>query len=169
MPSCSQSPCLDQFNTHFRYVLSLSLSLSLFYFIFLNYNTLLQRRQSLSVYNFVVLGLSCSMWDLVPWPEIEPRPPPLGVWSLNPWATRKIPWSPSFLPLCFPQGWLQTLLQVSTLLFLPLSSSSSSVSLASSSPLLKWAPRWGPSCFDTIYFSSTIHPPTDVKMPKSVS
>ena len=23
--------------------------------------------------------LSCSMWNLVPWPEIEPRPPALGV------------------------------------------------------------------------------------------
>ena len=32
---------------------------------------------------------SCSMWDLVPWPEIKPGPPALGVWSLNHWATRE--------------------------------------------------------------------------------
>ena len=27
--------------------------------------------------------LSCRMWDLVPWPEIKPRPPALGVSSLS--------------------------------------------------------------------------------------
>ena len=26
-----------------------------------------------------VLGLSCSMWDLVPWPAIEPKPPAAGL------------------------------------------------------------------------------------------
>ena len=26
---------------------------------------------------------SCGMWDLVPWPGIEPRPPALGAWSLR--------------------------------------------------------------------------------------
>ena len=31
--------------------------------------------------------LSCSMWNLVPWPGIEPGPPPLGVWSLSHWTT----------------------------------------------------------------------------------
>ena len=34
----------------------------------------------LSIY-FVVLGLSCSMWDQVPQLKIEPRPPALGVMS----------------------------------------------------------------------------------------
>ena len=45
---------------------------------------------------FAALGLSCStgdphclVWDLVPWPGIEPRPPALGVWSLNHWTTGK--------------------------------------------------------------------------------
>ena len=33
----------------------------------------------------------CSMWDLVPWPEMEPGPPALGVWSLSHWTTRKVP------------------------------------------------------------------------------
>ena len=36
-----------------------------------------------------VLGLSCGMWDSVPW--IEPRPPTLGAQSLNYWITSKVP------------------------------------------------------------------------------
>ena len=35
--------------------------------------------------------LSCSIWDLVPWPGIEPGPPALGAWSLNRWTTREVP------------------------------------------------------------------------------
>ena len=35
--------------------------------------------------------LSCGMWDLVPWPEIEPGPPALGAWSLSHWTTREVP------------------------------------------------------------------------------
>ena len=31
--------------------------------------------------------------DLVPRPEIEPRPPALGTWSLSLWTTRKVPGS----------------------------------------------------------------------------
>ena len=38
-----------------------------------------------------VCGLSCSMWDLVPWPGIEPRPPTLGAWSLSHWTTMEVP------------------------------------------------------------------------------
>ena len=37
-------------------------------------------------------GLSCNMWDLVPWPGVEPRPPALGAWSLSHWSTREVPW-----------------------------------------------------------------------------
>ena len=33
----------------------------------------------------------CNMWDLVPWPGIEPRPPALGAWSLNHWTIREVP------------------------------------------------------------------------------
>ena len=40
-----------------------------------------------------VAGLACSMWDLVPWPQIKPRPPALGVQSLNCWTTREVPTS----------------------------------------------------------------------------
>ena len=36
-------------------------------------------------------GLSCSMWDLVPWPGIEPRPPAWAAWSLNHWTSREVP------------------------------------------------------------------------------
>ena len=36
--------------------------------------------------------LSCGMWDLVPWPGIEPGPPALEVQSLSHWATREVPW-----------------------------------------------------------------------------
>ena len=36
-------------------------------------------------------GLPCGMWDLVPWPGIQPRPPSLGAQSLSHWTTRKAP------------------------------------------------------------------------------
>ena len=35
--------------------------------------------------------LSCSMWGLVPWLGIEPRPPALGPWSLSHRTTREVP------------------------------------------------------------------------------
>ena len=31
------------------------------------------------------------MWDLVPWPGFEPRPPVSGAWSLHHWTTREVP------------------------------------------------------------------------------
>ena len=45
-----------------------------------------------------VLGLSCSMWDLVPEPGMEPRPPRLGAQSLSHCTTREVPVSPLFNP-----------------------------------------------------------------------
>ena len=36
-------------------------------------------------------ALSYEMWDLVPWPGIEPQPPALGVRSLSHWTTREVP------------------------------------------------------------------------------
>ena len=33
---------------------------------------------------------SCGMLDLAPWPGTEPRPPALGIQSLNRWITRKV-------------------------------------------------------------------------------
>ena len=40
---------------------------------------------------------SCGMWDLVPWPGIEPGPFALGAQSLNHWTTKTL--------LCFFQGY----------------------------------------------------------------
>ena len=34
---------------------------------------------------------SCGMWDLVPHPGTEPRPPELGARSLTHWTTREVP------------------------------------------------------------------------------
>ena len=36
--------------------------------------------------------LSCGLWDLFPWPGIEPRPPAIGALSLNHWTTREVPY-----------------------------------------------------------------------------
>ena len=33
---------------------------------------------------------SCSMWDLVPWPRIKPKPPALGAQRLSHWTTREV-------------------------------------------------------------------------------
>ena len=35
--------------------------------------------------------LSCSMWDLVLWPGIEPKPCALGARNLSHWTTREVP------------------------------------------------------------------------------
>ena len=35
--------------------------------------------------------LSCGMWDLIPWPGSEPRPPESEAQSLNHWTTREVP------------------------------------------------------------------------------
>ena len=40
---------------------------------------------------------SCSMWDLVPFLGIKPRPPALGVWSLSHWTTREVPESSALM------------------------------------------------------------------------
>ena len=36
-------------------------------------------------------NLGCNMWDLVPWPRIEPRPSAVGGQNLNHWTTREVP------------------------------------------------------------------------------
>ena len=41
---------------------------------------------------WAVPGLSCGMWDLVPWPGIEPRPPALRAQSLSCWTSREVPY-----------------------------------------------------------------------------
>ena len=45
------------------------------------------------VYLFIYLGapgLSCGMWDLVPWPGIKPGLPALGLRSLSHWITWEV-------------------------------------------------------------------------------
>ena len=46
-----------------------------------------------SIYLFIWLapGLSCGLWDLLPWPGIKPRVPAQGLWSPSPWTTRGVP------------------------------------------------------------------------------
>ena len=41
------------------------------------------------IFSCSVWPLSCSMRDLVPWPEIKPGPPALRSWHLSYWATRE--------------------------------------------------------------------------------
>ena len=44
-----------------------------------------------SIFSHGMWTLGCGMWDLVPRPEIEPRPPALGAQSLSHWTTREVP------------------------------------------------------------------------------
>ena len=53
-------------------------------------NTTVQKILKIFIY-LAVLGLSCSMWYLIPWPGMEPKPPALGAQSLSYWTTREVP------------------------------------------------------------------------------
>ena len=44
------------------------------------------------IFSFGMWTLSFGIWDLIPWPGIEPIPPVLGAWSLSHWTTREIPY-----------------------------------------------------------------------------
>ena len=46
-------------------------------------------------FNLAAPGLSCGMWDLVPWPGTELGLPALVAWGLSHWTTREVP-SPFF-------------------------------------------------------------------------
>ena len=43
------------------------------------------------IFSWGIWTLSCNLWDLVPWPGMEPGPPALGVWSPSHWTTREVP------------------------------------------------------------------------------
>ena len=43
------------------------------------------------IFSCGIQTLGCGMWDLVPWPGIEPRLPALGVQSLSHWTATKVP------------------------------------------------------------------------------
>jgi len=45
---------------------------------------------SFGIFSWSLWTLSCSMWDVVSWPGIEPRTPALGAWKLSHWTTRKV-------------------------------------------------------------------------------
>ena len=47
----------------------------------------------LIIYLFILAmpGLNCGLWDLVPWPGIEPGLPALGAQNLSHWTTRETP------------------------------------------------------------------------------
>ena len=49
---------------------------------------------------------SCGLWDLVPRPGTEPRPPVLAVPSLSHWTTKEVPWEAILddPPTCEPFG-----------------------------------------------------------------
>ena len=45
-------------------------------------------------FHLIVPGLSCDMWDQVPWPGIKPGFPALGAQNLSHWTIREAPASP---------------------------------------------------------------------------
>ena len=47
--------------------------------------------EACGIFSCSVQTLSCSTWDLVLWPRIEPEPPALGAWSLRHWTAREDP------------------------------------------------------------------------------
>ena len=42
-------------------------------------------------FSYSMPTLNCGMWDLVPWPGIEPRAPALGAQSPSHWTTKEVP------------------------------------------------------------------------------
>ena len=64
-------------------------------------------------------GLTCHMWDLVPWPGTEPQAPARGVWSLNHWTTRQVPCFGSFEWHGCPRGLFKKPLTVDVLRLTP--------------------------------------------------
>ena len=69
----------------FHFHLFWSLGSLIFYYFLKEKNYLTAPGLSSGMWTF-----SCSMWDLVHCPGIEPRPPALGAWHLSPWTTREI-------------------------------------------------------------------------------
>ena len=56
------------------------------------------------IFTYGSWDLNCSMWDLVPWLGIKPRPPVLGAWHLSHWTTRAVPtqlFSEASFPITF--------------------------------------------------------------------
>ena len=68
---------------------------SFFFFFFWFFNIYLFIYLHIWLYQVLVVArgiFSGGMWNLVPWPGIEPRPPALGAWSLSLCTTREVPY-----------------------------------------------------------------------------
>ena len=76
----------------FRYIIYICMC---FYFYF--FNMFLFINLAVLSLSCSIRTLSCSMWDLVPWPGIKPGPPALGAWNHSHWTTREGPFSFFFL------------------------------------------------------------------------
>ena len=42
------------------------------------------------IFSYSMWTLSCGVWDLVPWPGMEPGASALGAWSFSNWTTREV-------------------------------------------------------------------------------
>ena len=93
------SSCLEDFGyQQFEYEVPICFFLLIFIYLFGCMGSYLQQVSSLVVAcEFLVVT---GMWDLVPWPGIEPEPPALGAQSLIHCATREIPEVPICVLLC---------------------------------------------------------------------
>ena len=90
---------------HMKYSISISISMKklvstwlLFFCSFLSIFQSLFYFLKFYIYLLVVPGfscgmqtLTCSMWDLIPWPGIKPMSPCIWSWSLSHWTTREVP------------------------------------------------------------------------------
>ena len=59
--------------------------------VFLPFQTSINSLFQVYLFIWLLQVLVAARWDLVPWPEIKPRPPALGVQSLSHWTTREVP------------------------------------------------------------------------------
>ena len=75
MSYTQRCPCLDPWSLQIRYVFLK------YFFLYLATPVIV-----------AACKLSCSMWDLVPWPGIEPGPPALGGQNLSHWTIGEAPW-----------------------------------------------------------------------------
>ena len=69
------------------YIISIVCGLGLFFFFWPCWVSV----TAWGIFTYSMWALSWGMQDLVPWPRINPRPPALGMWNLNHWATREVP------------------------------------------------------------------------------
>ena len=78
-------------------------------FSLLNFTILIFISKKIFIIYLTVPGLicstwyfCCSIWDLVPWPGLEPA---LGAWSLSHWTTREVPMLIFFDVPSLPNSW----------------------------------------------------------------